>query len=295
MKKKFLLLPLAAGFAFFSLTSYNSGAGASGFNATGAETGSGTASGCTNGGCHSAGAGINVTIELDSAGGLATTHYKAGLTYTVKITGTNSTSSVYPKFGLQLACIKGSTASATPVNAGNWASGLSSPLRNTPGGGSFDCNLVEQSTPINATTGTGGTGTTYVQSFQWTAPAAGTGDVSFWGVLNAVNGNGSDNGDAWKKAMVTIQEWPSLPTGVDNVATSSVKAYPVPFTNVLNLELGNAAGTTNITVTDMNGRVIANQTITGNTGSINTGSWAQGIYAVSVVNEGRREVITVVK
>ncbi len=293
MKKKFLLLPLAAGFAFFSLTSYNGGAGASGFNATGAETGSGTAPGCTNGGCHSAGAGINVTIELDSAGGVATTHYKAGLTYTVKISGTNTTSSVYPKFGLQLACIKGSVASATPVNAGSWASGLTSPLRNTPGGGSFDCNLVEHSTPISATTGTGGTGTTYVQSFQWTAPAAGTGDVSFWGVLNAVNGNGSDNGDAWKKAMITVQEW-AVTTGVDNVATSGTKAYPVPFTNILNLDLGSAANAS-VTVTDMNGRVIATQTINGANASINTTSWAQGIYAVSVESEGRREVITVVK
>ena len=295
MKKKFLLLPLAAGFAFISLSSYSSGAGASGFNATGAETGSSTNTGCTSGGCHSAGASVNVTIVLDSAG-VAVTHYKAGLVYTVKIRGVNNTTLTLPKYGLQLTSIRGTSPSGTPTNVGSWATSLADSLRYTAGSGGIDCNVVEHRRAITATSGTGGTGTVYEQSFQWTAPASsGSGTISFWGVVNAVNGNGNTSGDAFNTANITVQEW-AVPTGVDNVVAGlGVKAFPVPFTNVLNLDLGSATGTTNVTVSDMSGRIIALQTLNSNTASINTGSWAQGIYAVTIENEGRREVISVVK
>jgi hypothetical protein len=67
--------------------------------------------------------------------------------------------------------------------------------------------IIEQSTAITATTGTGSSGTTYVESIPWTAPAAGTGSVVIYGVINAVNGNGSNSGDHYQDAThITITE-----------------------------------------------------------------------------------------
>src|ERR1700753_1455192 len=119
MKKRILLFTAVAGIAIISLTSSDSGAGhGSGFDCTGAETANSNGAGCSKTGssCHStaATAGIQVVLALDSAG-TAITHYTPGVTYTLKITGTNTTSATLPKFGFQAACIKGSTAAGTPV------------------------------------------------------------------------------------------------------------------------------------------------------------------------------------
>ncbi|MEI8279066.1 MAG: T9SS type A sorting domain-containing protein [Bacteroidota bacterium] len=211
MKRKHLLNTLlftaVAGLGYVTFSSSASGAGNnSGYDCTGAETGLGNGVGCGHG-CHnsSATAGITVALELDSAG-TPVTQYVGGMTYTIKITGTNTTANSLPKFGFQVAVINGTSAQTTPTNAGTFQT-VSNPMRNTAAqAGNFVTNLVEQKTAIAATTGTGGSGTTYVESFSWTAPAAGSGSISIWGVLNAVDGFGTNSGDFWNSNNITITE-----------------------------------------------------------------------------------------
>jgi hypothetical protein len=45
-------------------------------------------------------------------------------------------------------------------------------------------------------------------SVDWTAPAAGSGDITFWVAANAVNGNGDNGGDGWNLYSTTISETP---------------------------------------------------------------------------------------
>jgi len=114
--------------------------------------------------------------------------------------------------------------------------------------------MVEQSTRINATTGTGGAGTTYEESFTWTAPSFGTGTVSFWGVLNAVNANGNnDSGDKWNTATLVVNEStggipvPSIDfTNASQTYSESQGSIQIPI-HVTNI--GNNAVTVNATIT----------------------------------------------
>jgi hypothetical protein len=45
-------------------------------------------------------------------------------------------------------------------------------------------------------------------SVDWTAPAAGSGDITLWVAGNAVNGNGNNGGDGWNLYSTTISEIP---------------------------------------------------------------------------------------
>lgn len=217
--KKLLLLPLVAILVYVGLSSYSAGYAAS----TGSElTGATGAAGCS---CHAMGTTTTVALELDSAG-FAVTHYIAGHSYTIKITGTNtSTTASLPKFGFEVACVSATGAgTASATNAGTLATtGLPALCQNSPAG---SINVVEQSGSIPATSGTGGSGTTYVESIPWTAPTtAGSGSIKIYGVLNAVNGTGSSSGDKYNYTNVTITELvvPTLApiTGTTTVCTGS--------------------------------------------------------------------------
>ncbi len=209
MRNKFLLVLFTGLTAGITFSSYNSGAGAGGgYDCTGAESGLQNPTGCRS--CHgnTAASTIGVTIELDSAGTPVTSYY-SGVNYTVKLSGINNGSTSLPRFGFQMTCVKGATSAVTPTNAGTWATnGLPANTRySAASAGNYVVNMVEQSTRILATTGTGGSGTTYVESFSWTAPAAGTGVISFFAVLNAVNNNGQDDSnDKWNTAHLVINE-----------------------------------------------------------------------------------------
>lgn len=199
--------------------SYAGGASSHNIEGTGAETGLGNSAGCGQG-CHTSGTTTTINIELDSAG-IPTTRYVAGKSYTVKLTGKNTSTTSLPKFGFQIGSIVGASATTTPVNAGSWVAPFPTNTKYVaPKAGKFVVGIVEQTAALAATSGSGGNGTTYVQTFNWTAPASGTGTISFWAVINAVNGNGSDSGDKYNTGHVTITEL--IPGSALNVTTSVV-------------------------------------------------------------------------
>jgi hypothetical protein len=316
MKKKFLLTSLVAGLGYLMFSSSASGPGHSGYNCTGADaaSGAGNPTGCIGSGCHGSSVtpGITVVLELDSAGiatsstTMGTGHYKPGFTYTFKIKGTNTTALNLPKFGFQVSATKGSTALASPVNAGTLQStGLPTGLRYVAAPGtssSFYAHVVEHSTRLSPTTGTGSTGTTYEESITWTAPAAGTGTVSLWGVINAVNTSPSseDAGDKSNTAQLILNELPST-TGVAAIGTAvELSVFPNPAVNNVNIQLTNAqAGAYSISIYSLTGSLIATQQITVNgsaaTTAISTTNWASGLYNVVIEKDGNRSTALMVK
>ncbi len=308
MRKRILLFTIVGGFAVGMLTSGKNGAGAEKqYNCTGAETGLGNLAACGGpSGCHTGSLtpGLTLALELDSAGS-ATTHYKGGMTYTVKITGTNTTATTLPVFGFQVTCIKGTTSVTTPVNAGTFVStGLPGNLQYTPAMATFfACNLLEHKFPIPATTGGGATGSTYVQSFQWTAPAAGTGTVSFWGIMNAAIGDTahSSSSDISNSTKINITEWPSTTAiAAELLRSISLSAFPNPMINTLNLKLDNTLpGSYSVQVFDITGRMVTTENImvigTNHVSTINTANWLPGAYHVIVEKDGVRKTLQVVK
>jgi hypothetical protein len=201
MKKKIILIPLLGAMLYTLLSSYSAGPGLSGLERTGA---SGTI-GCGGGGCHSTGATASTTLSLQLYSGITPVPaYVAGGSYTIRITGTQTSSTlVLSHFGFQVAVVK----STTTTNAGTLSAVAGKHLTTVSG-----INLVEHSSSTLATTGTGGSGTTYVVNIPWTAPVAGTGNVTIFSVLNAVNGpSGADPGDKWNNTSVVIPESVTVP------------------------------------------------------------------------------------
>ncbi len=317
MKKRILLFTAIAGISYLMVTSYTSGAGSHQYDCSGADvnSGSGNPNGCSTGsGCHGTTApttGITVVLELDSAGvttsstATGTGHYKPGVTYTVKITGTNTTTNNLPKFGFQVAATMGATAATLPVDAGALQStGLPSGVHYVAAprtSSTFYASVVEHTTQLSPSSGTGGSGTVYVESFTWTAPVTGSGTVSIWGALNAVNNDGNNSSaDKWNVAQLVLNEI-SSPSSVTNVAKDmSVVTFPNPVKNELNLQMNNAVpGTYSFEVFDVMGRSVAKGNLDVNGMSdkttINTSNWAYGTYNVVIEKGGVRQVAQVVK
>ncbi len=297
MKKRILLFTAIAGVTYFTMSSSHLG-GAMGSGADGT-----TATGTTNtcGGCHSSKTTTAVTVEMDDLG-VPTTHYVAGHTYTIKISGTNNSTTLnLPKFGFQLTVVKSSGAGTTSaVNAGTFSTTLPANVQLTPKSSFVKVDVIEHTTQIVAATGTGGTGTTYVDSVHWTAPATGAGSLVIYGCINAVDGLGTSSGDAYNSAIpVTITE--KFPLEEQNLTSNiSIKAFPNPVSNNLNLQLENAqAGNYTVQVYDLGAKIVAEENIningTSQTANINTSKWAPGTYMISVEKDGNRQVIPVVK
>ena len=292
------------------LCSYKEGpAGYGGYSLTGGDLSNGNGVGCgVSRGCHATAANklVAVSIVLDSAGGKSTTHYKGGLTYTVKLTGTNNgTSSSLPDFGFQMIAIQGTAASATPVEAGTWATtGMPTSTHYAAAqSGNYDVGVVEHDNIIKATSGTGKSGTIYSESFTWTAPPTGTGPVSFWATINAVLGTGSQStSDVWDTAHLVINEWPLNTTGItSNITSVNVSTYPNPVVDHLNLQFGNDVkeGLYTITVFDAAGRKVTSQQLEMNVStsnySIATNSWHKGVYTLLIENGSSKKSVSVIK
>ena len=301
MKKTTIIYLLAACSGYLILTSYSGGAGSHGWDCTGAETGLSNPAGCSSGGgCHatSATATITVALELDSVG-IPTTHYKGGLSYTVKLSGTNTSATSLPGFGLQIGAIKGSVALTTPVNAGTWMAPFpASTTYAAPSPGNFVVGVVEQTGRIAATSGTGGAGTTYVKTFNWTAPVAGTGTISFWAVLNAVNANASaDTGDKWNLIHKTITEWPATTTGISEYTGNqfSMNLYPNPAVNNVNLSYTlTKSSAVSVQIFDINGKLsqeLLNETQGEGEQKLSSSiSLSKGIYSVVLSVDGAKSI-----
>lgn len=184
--------------------SYAGGAAANaGRDGTNAE---GNQGGCSS--CHSSGTDAT-KVELDSAG-VAVTSYHPGTAYTVKVSASNTSGSSFAGFGFQLVVVKAANAgTANATNTGTWGTLPSTAQLTTAANSGLNVDIVEQNNRIPKTTGSGGNGSTYVESVPWTAPATGTGSVVIYGIVNEVT---SQNPSAYQAATpVTITEAVAAP------------------------------------------------------------------------------------
>jgi len=187
------------------LYSYPNGAATNGIDGTKASGGSG---GC--GSCHNSGTTDGTKVELDSAG-VSVTSYHGGGSYTIKISGSNGSTTSLTHFGFQIAAVKLSGAgSGSAVDAGTFGTLPASVRLTSPATSALPETIIEQSSAITATTGTGGNGSTYVEVIPWTAPVAGTGSVVIYGVLNEAS---SQSQSKYQVAtQITITEAAIAPT-----------------------------------------------------------------------------------
>jgi hypothetical protein len=198
-----------------------------------AKTGSpGDNSNCTS--CHS---GTATTVAGLITSNIPASGYVPGATYTITAT---ITASGINKFGFQI-----SPQNTTGVKKGTMV------LTNT-----LETQLTGSGKYItHKTAGTSGTGSR-TWSFDWTAPAAGEGTVTFYGAFNAANGNNASSGDQIFLSSLTVQEDISLVT--ENYAISSrVNIFPNPVEDVLYITSDIAArDVKNVQLLSIEGKVI---------------------------------------
>ncbi|MBS1619296.1 MAG: T9SS type A sorting domain-containing protein [Bacteroidetes bacterium] len=234
MKLKYISLSVFLGAFSLLLSSYQAGY----TNGSGGDCRTGAISstvGCGGGGCHSSNAttGLTISVELDSAG-VAVSSYRPGGSYTVKMTATNTTSSSLPVFGFGLSSVKVAGAGTSSAHqAGTWSSSLPNGIQN-----SIELtaatNVIEHQVQLPRTSGTGTAGTTYVESIGWTAPAAGTGAVKLFAVINAADGDGNaSSADLWNNTSETINE--AGTNAISEIAADlgSVNVYPTLISNTI--------------------------------------------------------------
>lgn len=210
MKKNHIVLPLLGLLAYILITGYSSGPGTTGlYNGTGSE---GLPPGCgSSSGCHATTAAPEIAVSFQLLSGTTpVTSYTAGASYTIRLTGTytSATSAVYPNFGFQISVMEDGSILDNAGTFGTLPAGTQ--LSSTVGA----AVVVEHNSSLVATTGTGGSGTTYVVNIPWTAPAAGTGSVKLWGVMNMVNPPVSPaTTDRWQTGTLLITEGSSTSVG----------------------------------------------------------------------------------
>lgn len=262
--------------------------------------------------CHSNNTTLNnVVIEVDSAG-TPVKSYHPGHSYTVKLSGTNGTGQPLPYFGFQLASVRmaGYGDTTTVRQGGTWDStslpanvryqAIGSIALQTNSG--FNMAILEQDSAIPATSGNGGNGTTYVESFTWHAPPAGTGTVLMLGELNAVNHDLTVTGDYSQHAVDTITE--GGPAGINSLTDnlSGFSVYPtLSYDNItlaFDLKEASAVSVTMISLQGQEVKVLLSNEPLG-VGSFkrtfDVNGLATGIYLVRLQIGNESQVSKVIK
>ena len=270
-KNKLILLSFSVmiGLIVISTTAYNNNIGKA------AKVGSPGELMCNE--CHNTNAlnagGGNITI---SSPNLINWVYTPGVTYTinVKVEKTSGT-----KFGFGFEALLASGANAGIINT---TSSANAKTASASVSGNLRTSAVHKSPSHFGTD-------SLVFSFEWTAPAAGSGGVTFYSAGNAANANNSSTGDFIYNTSQIVSEGP---TGVveNSKALNLLSVYPNPAIDQLLLNLPSGSNNTfKIVIYSIDGakQLEINQsegTTFNNTLLVNINQLSQGVYVIQLVD-----------
>jgi hypothetical protein len=164
---------------------------------------------CSASGCHSNNGGYNTSLSISLLDGSSTavTQYNPGQTYNFQITVT-ANSGTPSKFGFNAMAVK----SSLHTTIGTWGTAPTGTQKITGNNGII---YLEHSSGRNAT------GSTpkphYTVTFPWTAPATGTGSVSFYAGGMATNGASTSGDGIATPVSLTVAEFIPLPLTITNL------------------------------------------------------------------------------
>jgi hypothetical protein len=135
------------------------------------------------------------------------------------------------------------TLTATAVRAGHIKFGFQVSPQNVSGallGTLINTSAQTQLTGGNkyithTSGGTSGSGSK-TWSFDWTAPVAGTGSVTFYGAFNVTNAGGNSSGDTIYTSTLVIAENTGVGMGSITSGGHSISIYPNPVSEQLNIQ-----------------------------------------------------------
>lgn len=100
--------------------------------------------------------------------------------------------------------------------------------------------------------------------------------------------------DYWENSLRTTMLYGD-PTQVSSVNPLEVGVYPNPASAVVNIQLVENAARSTYTVTDMNGKIIANDSFYGSNTQVSIDRFAAGIYILEVESNGKNGIIKLVR
>lgn len=209
----------------------------------------------------------NITTNIPISG------YVPGSTYTITI---NTTKAGINKFGFQLTA------------------------ENSTGGkeGTFVItNATETKLIQDEVTHTGlGTAASNNQktwNINWTAPAAGTGNVIFYSAVNATNANSSPTGDMIYLSNTTVSEDLSSSIGKDNLS-QIISIKPTISSDYIYVNSTNLIQ--EILIFDINGKIVfSTENVNSNNQRIDVSSFNSGIYYVKTKTNKEIKTIKILK
>ncbi|MEI8278128.1 MAG: choice-of-anchor V domain-containing protein [Bacteroidota bacterium] len=224
MKKNSIAFTLFLATMYIVLSSDMDGAAHHGHgNLTGSPTGA--VGHCQTSSCHGANNALTIVQlqVLDTSTMLPITTYNALQSYLVTITGNDTdVATVLPGFGFQASTVLGNhTQAGTYIIPSN----LASSIHTYPCGST---TVVEHTIVLHPTSANSNR---YAIQFYWQAPPPASDSVTFYSVLNAVNGDGGKSGDYPNAAPnVTIYEDAStatcgIPTNIADSLVSPTSAF----------------------------------------------------------------------
>ncbi len=229
MKSKGLLyLVFAAG--LFPLFSWVLSPGGSPGGKTGSPGDGGTT--CTQ--CHSGTAQQAsgwITSDIPATG------YVPGQTYTITATATHN--------GAQLFGFEVTAEDDLNAKKGSWTVTNATQTKLVNGGKAV----------THTASGTAPSGNSKTWSFNWTAPVAGTGQMTFWGAFNAANGNGGTSGDVIYLSRLVVSEI-STSIAENSADRLGLKAFPNPFGAQLNISLVQYEEVEEVRLVSINGSTV---------------------------------------
>ena len=257
MKKALLFLGLASGFIFI----LTSGLPYSGGSPGGKTSSPGDGSDCSQ--CHG-GPANNVTGWMET--NIPTAGYTPGETYKITVTGTHDG---VQKFGFEITAENGEKNKTGKFIITN----------------SAETKLTNSDVAVTHTlAGTTPSLGSKSWSFNWTAPDAGAGTVTFYSAFNAANGDDGTAGDVIYISNISAIE--NTSTGIeDEKLKAGVTVYPVPFNNFINIEVSGEVTIEQVdlyNVAGANVKTVIKDDITGGKMKINTGDVEPGIYIISI-------------
>jgi len=151
-----------------------------------------------------------------------------------------------------------------------------------------ETKLVNNNDAVTHTSGGTSGSNSRTWSFDWTAPAEGSGPVTFYAAVNATNSNSGTSGDVVYLTQMAVEE---VNTGIIESGDPSATLYPVPANQYLNVDLsGFNNQMINISVYASNGSKLMERNIMQNEVSVQTNrlmvdNLEQGYYLMKIASD----------
>jgi hypothetical protein len=272
MTKKATILSIALVFGGIFYASINNNAFTNPNGSPNARTGSpGDGNNtCAISGCHTGSAVQNragiITSNIPVEG------YTPGQKYTI----TATTKSTRQNFGFQISPQSMSGALLGVMSITNQSE------TKLTGGGKYITHTATAQSPTGVK----------AWSFDWTAPAAGTGNVTFYGCFNYANGDGGTGGDSIVRSTLVVTE--KLLSGVEANAFTKLgfNIFPMPANNELNLKNNHNVFVSSVQIFDINAKLMMVKEVeTDGSIKLNIENLPIGTYLINI-NDSNKSLAT---